>query len=151
MQARTWLIILGVLQLLAVLLNIYGEDFYYVCFVVLPISILATVFLGISIAFQWKRGVEIFIALCIVLLLLNFFPLFSLLFGATWAAWHDILLYIVGVLLEAACIASGIWILYYTDTAEKESLLRRSQSRVSNVFRNSFGRGENAEYEGERV
>eukprot|EP00960_Hanusia_phi_P073842 768100-Hanusia_phi.AAC.3 len=88
-------------------------------------------------AYLWKRGVEIFIALCIVLLLMNFFPLFSLLFGATWAAWHDILLYIVGMILEAACIASAIWILYYTDTAEKESLLRRSKNRVISMFRNS--------------
>jgi len=148
-SARSVLAALGVLQLLSVACNFWSPLLAYM----LPVALLASAILWISIYYNWKRGVELFIFLSAVLFIMALCPFLSVLIHRRAAErWHDVLWYSIEMVVESTCIAASIWVLYHTDYSpkpERQSLLSQAGDSFSNVrdavkdrFSGNFQRGE---------
>ena len=129
-SARSVLAALGVLQLLAVACNFWSPLLAYM----LPVALLASAILWISIYYNWKRGVELFIFLSAVLFIMALCPFLSVLIHRRAAErWHDVLWYSIEMVVESTCIATSIWVLYHTDyspVSARPPLLRTLQSQA---------------------
>ena len=129
-SARSVLAALGVLQLLAVACNFWSPLLAYM----LPVALLASAILWISIYYNWKRGVELFIFLSAVLFIMALCPFLSVLIHRRAAErGHDVLWYSIEMVVESTCIATSIWVLYHTDyspVSARPPLLRTLQSQA---------------------
>jgi len=126
MQARTILAGCALASFLACVLNYMSPVFL----VLVPISLIATIAVLVSIYYKWKRGIEIFIFLSVTLFVIELVVFIVVL--ATRAEilrFYEMLMYLVGMLVCTASTATAIWVLNQTDYqragAERKSLISR--------------------------
>mmetsp|Transcript_18789 Transcript_18789/g.36554 ORF Transcript_18789/g.36554 Transcript_18789/m.36554 type:complete len:146 (-) Transcript_18789:120-557(-) len=130
MQARHLLTLLAVLQLVSVCMNWFSS----ILLLMLPVSLLAVATVFIAIYYKWKRGLELFIFLCLILSIMMLVP-FTAIFvnGTQGEKWLDVTWYVLGMLINALCVVAAWWVLYQTDYSapdvkERKSLLGRMGS-----------------------
>mmetsp|Transcript_11824 Transcript_11824/g.25375 ORF Transcript_11824/g.25375 Transcript_11824/m.25375 type:complete len:144 (-) Transcript_11824:160-591(-) len=135
MKAGHLLGVCAAFQLLTVCLNI--TSLWVLLFI--PLSVAAAVCLAVAVYYKWKRGVEIYIVLSIVLIIVAIIPFSRILADHTvQARAYEFSSYCLVIISGSFSVLVSVWVLYHTDYTTAESEQKPLLERMSASFRNSF-------------
>ncbi len=122
-------------QLITVCLNITSLW----VLLMIPLSVAATVCLAVAVNYKWKRGVEIFIVLSIILIIVAIIPFSKILANhSVKAREYEFASACLVIISSIFAVFVAVWVLYHTDYTNVEPEQKPLLERMSATFRNSF-------------